>query len=271
MSPKNTYKKREFQMTADFEFEGRDVEKAAKTASERLGISPEELKYDIVSYGSTGIFGLVGARKAKIRVLNKVESASGKGGGNDAPGATFREEPTTDKSLGEIDDPSLQMLEEALHIGRCGLQKILAFIAEDASVLAGLDGDRLVYEISGGNPAALIGKRGQTLEALQYLVERMVNAKSQVRFRVHIDVEGYLKNRAEKLAKLAAEIAEKVSKNRKPATLGQLNSHDRRIVHLALKEEEGVRTQSLGSGYYRKLVIYPKKENSQEAPGRQPA
>ncbi|MGD8541148.1 MAG: R3H domain-containing nucleic acid-binding protein, partial [Desulfobacteraceae bacterium] len=62
-----------------------------------------------------------------------------------------------------------------------------------------------------------------------------------------------------------------VSKNRKPATLGQLNSHDRRIVHLALKEEEGVRTQSLGSGYYRKLVIYPKKENSQEAPGRQPA
>jgi spoIIIJ-associated protein len=267
MSPKNTHKKRGFQMTADFEFEGRDVEKAAKTASERLGISLENLKYDIVSYGSTGIFGVVGARKAKIRVLNKALSASIKGEENEGPG----EEIIPDKSLGEKVALSPQTFQEALDVGRFGLQKILAFIAEDASVLAGQDGERLVYEISGGNPAALIGKRGQTLEALQYLVERMVNAKSEVRFRVHIDVEGYLKNRAEKLAKLAAEIAEKVSENRKPATLGQLNSHDRRIVHLALKEEERVRTQSLGSGYYRKLVIYPKKENSQEAPGRQPA
>ena len=257
-------------MTADFEFEGRDVEKAAKTASERLGISLENLKYDIVSYGSTGIFGVVGARKAKIRVLNKAWSASIKGEENDGPEASG-EEITPDKSLGEKVAPSPQTFQEALDVGRFGLQKILAFIAEDASVLAGQDGECLVYEISGGNPAALIGKRGQTLEALQYLVERMVNAKSEVRFRVHIDVEGYLKNRAEKLAKLAAEIAEKVSENRKPATLGQLNSHDRRIVHLALKEEERVRTQSLGSGYYRKLVIYPKKENSQEAPGRQPA
>jgi spoIIIJ-associated protein len=271
MSPKNTHKKRGFQMTADFEFEGRDVEKAAKTASERLGISLENLKYDIVSYGSTGIFGLVGARKAKIRVLNKVLSASKKGGENDDRGAASGEVAPADKRLVEKDDPSPQMFEEALHVGHFGLQKILGFIAEDASVLAGLDGDRLVYEISGGNPAALIGKRGQTLDALQYLVERMVNAKSEARFRVHIDVEGYLKNRAEKLSKLAAEIAEKVSKNRKPATLGQLNSHDRRIVHLALKEEERVRTQSLGSGYYRKLVIYPKKETSPEAPGRQPA
>ena len=257
-------------MTADFEFEGQDVEIAAKAASERLGISLEKLKYDVVSYGSTGIFGLVGARQAKIRVSTNGLSVKKSGGAKDGPGGPSGDLVPAAEIAVETHNPSPQMFEEALHVGRIGLQKILDFIVEDTAVVAILDGDRLVYEISGGSPAALIGKRGQTLEALQYLVEKMVNAKSEARFRVYIDVEDYLKNRAENLAKLAAQLAGEVLKNRKPATLGQLNSHDRRTVHLALKEEDGVWTQSIGSGYYRKLVIYPKKEPSKQESGRQP-
>jgi spoIIIJ-associated protein len=255
-------------MTADFEFEGRDVEKAAKAASERLGISLEKLKYDIVSYGSTGVFGLVGARKAKIRVSSKLFSVKKSGSVKDDPVALSGDGIPTAGIGVEKHPPSPQMFQEALHVGRVGLEKILGFIAEDAAVVDNRDGERLVYEISCGSPAVLIGKRGQTLEALQYLVEKMVNTRNDARFQVHIDVEGYLKNRTENLTKLATQIAAKVSKNGKPATLGQLNSHDRRIVHLALKEEDGVRTQSIGSGFYRKLVIYPKKEPSKQMPGR---
>ncbi|MFO7495410.1 MAG: RNA-binding cell elongation regulator Jag/EloR [Desulfobacterales bacterium] len=258
-------------MTADLEFEGRDVEKAAKAASERLGISLEKLQYDVISYGSTGIFGVVGARKAKIRVLNKgLSKIRTRKADGDKSAPTIAAVPDAENAA-EKPAPSIQVSEEAIQIGQDGLERILDFITDNAAVAASTDGDRLVYEITGGDAAVLIGKRGQTLEALQYLVEKMVNVNSEAHVRVDIDVEGYLKSRAQNLEKMAARLAEKVLKNRKPATLGQLNSHDRRVVHLALKAEEGVRTQSLGNGYYRKLVIYPKKGVSQEEQGAPPA
>lgn len=254
-------------MTADVEFEGRDIENAAKAASEQLGIALEKLNYDVISYGSTGIFGVVGVRKAKIRVLNRLHSKKGSpkvDGGDGAPTIA-----TTLEAENEVEKPGLliRASEEVIQIGRDGLERILDFITENAKVTASAENDRLVYEISGGNSAALIGKRGQTLEALQHIVEKIVNARSEARLRVHIDVEGYLKNRAENLEKMAARLAEKVLKNRKPATLGQLNSHDRRVVHLALKAAQGVRTQILGNGCYRKMVIYPQKRVSQDEQG----
>ena len=77
--------------------------------------------------------------------------------------------------------------------------------------------------------------------------------------RIQVDVEGYLENRRFSLQALARRLAEKVKRTGKPATIGQMNAHDRRIVHLALKNDSAVRTQSMGDGYLRKLVIYPKK------------
>jgi len=256
-------------MTADLEFEGRDIEKAAEAASERLGIALEKLQYDVISYGSTGIFGLVGARKANIRVLNKGLSNKRGSKADSDNGSPMLKAVAAAETAAAKPDPAIRVSEEVIQIGQEGLERILNFITENTEVVASTEGDRLLFEISGGNSAVLIGKRGQTLEALQYVVEKMVNAKCEARIRVQIDVEGYLRNRAENLEKMAARLAEKVLKNRKPATLGQLNSHDRRVVHLALKEEPGVRTQSLGNGYYRKLVIYPQKGDPQEEPGDQ--
>jgi spoIIIJ-associated protein len=105
----------------------------------------------------------------------------------------------------------------------------------------------------------LIGKRGQTLEAIQYLVEKIVNKQNEHRVRVLVDVEGYLKTRKSNLQKLAAKMAEKAQKTQKPVTIGQMNAYDRRTVHLHLKSNSAVRTQSVGEGYYRKLIIFPKK------------
>jgi spoIIIJ-associated protein len=119
---------------------------------------------------------------------------------------------------------------------------------------------RLVFSISGGDSGVLIGKRGQTLEAIQYLLEKMINKKSTNRIRVLVDVEGYLDKRKSNLKLMASRMAEKAKRTKKPVTIGQMNSHDRRIVHIHLKDESGVRTQSLGEGYYRKLMIFPKKQ-----------
>ena len=143
--------------------------------------------------------------------------------------------------------------------GRKALRVILDFITEDTSIDIDIRKEKILFKVEGGNSGLVIGKRGQTLEAIQYLIEKMVNKQNGQRVRVQVDVEGYLENRKDNLKKMASRMAEKVKKINKPVTIGQMNAYDRRIVHLHLKDTQGVRTQSMGEGYYRKLVIFPKK------------
>ena len=125
------------------------------------------------------------------------------------------------------------------------------------------DPERIFLNVSGGNAAVLIGKKGQTLDAIQSLVEKIVNKHNNhnhnEKIRVQVDVEGYLQNRKTNLEKLAMRLADKSKRIRKPISLGQMSAYDRRIVHLALKDDPGVWTKSKGEGYVRKLVIFPKK------------
>ena len=121
------------------------------------------------------------------------------------------------------------------------------------------DPEHILFNISSDNSAILIGKRGQTMDAMQYLVEKIVNRQNDDRVRVQVDIEGYLKNRKNNLDQLAGRLAEKVKRTGKAASAGQMNAHDRRIVHMALKDDTAVRTQSIGEGLYRKLMIFPKK------------
>ena len=94
---------------------------------------------------------------------------------------------------------------------------------------------------------------------MQYLVEKIVNKQNEQRVRVLVDVEGYLKTRKTNLQKMASKMADKAKKTSKPVTIGQMNAYDRRTVHMHLKNNNAVRTQSVGEGYYRKLIIFPKK------------
>ncbi|MBF0378831.1 MAG: KH domain-containing protein [Desulfamplus sp.] len=162
------------------------------------------------------------------------------------------------KYKGEI---PVDVSEEAMRVGRDTLQKMIALITDDATVTAQSDEDRLLLKVEGGNSGVLIGRRGQTLEAMQYLTDKIINKFSESRVRLKVDIEGYMETRKANLKTLAYKMADKAKKTGKPATINQMTAQDRRVIHLALKDDPRVRTQSMGDGYYRRLVIFPKKSS----------
>ncbi len=110
----------------------------------------------------------------------------------------------------------------------------------------------------------LIGKRGKTLEAIQLIVEKVINKKNEKRSRTLVDVEGYIEKRKSYLKNLAKSLAEKCKRFGKPMSLGEMNAHDRRIIHITLKNDRDVGTRSKGEGVLRKIVIFPKKTSRQK-------
>jgi spoIIIJ-associated protein len=277
-------------MSSCLEFEAKAVDKAVEKASETLNIPIEKLQYNIISYGSSGIFGLVGVKKARICVtVPDHVNAKAAPSVPDHPDNQVREDANGDADvdvledrLDDFDDTTSERVaslveeafglekapvdleSEALAMGKEALRRIIDFITTGADISVEAGEDRILFNIEGGNAGVLIGKRGQTLEAIQYLVEKIVNRQSDKRIRIQIDVEGYLNNRRENLKSLARKLSEKAKSTGKPATIGQMNAHDRRIIHLTLKNDQGVRTQSIGDGFYRKLVIFPKKRRKKQ-------
>jgi len=239
-------------MSPGLEFEGKNVEQALQRACEELNISKEKLKHDVISYGSTGIFGLVGAKKAKIRVVApkqaiKIVSPS-------TPQAKPQTKPQADLDAGKTYD-------EAVDIGRNVLQRIIDFITTDASISIERSSDNVCFNITGGTPALLIGKHGQTLEAMQHLTEKAINSNIKQRIRIRVDVEGYLEARRASLKKLAKRLSEKVKSTGKPVNIGQMNAYDRRIVHITLKNDANVTVKSIGDGFIKKMMMFPKKNS----------
>lgn len=241
-------------MLRSYEFQGKNVERALQKASDELNIPAEKIRHEVVAYGSSGIFGLVGVKKAKIKVFVEKEKTKTKAKPSDV---------RVEQQHADISDVAeIAPLDEGiLDYGHKCLIQIVDQISSDAKI-EGVEKDgKLYFFISGGESGVLIGKRGQTLEAIQYLLEKMVNKKSSNRIRVIVDVEGYLEKRKDNLQQMAKRMAEKAKRTKKPVTIGQMNAHDRRIIHIHLKDESGIRTQSLGDGYYRKLMIFPKKNS----------
>lgn len=249
-------------MATNLEFEGKNVDKAIQKASSKLKISKEELKYEVITYGSTGIFGFGRSKKAKIKILN-----DGDGTGSMTGGTALSEKDEIKESIKNLidetfnDKPATKIDPETIDIGKNVLRKILDTITEDTEIEVSEIKDRIMYEIKGGNSGIIIGKHGQTLEAIHTIVEKIINKNNEKRIRINVDVEGYLEKRKNNLTKHAEKLAQKCKKIGKPVTLGQMNAHDRRIVHIALKGDRRVRTQSMGEGVMRKLVIFPKKNS----------
>jgi len=265
-------------MPSQMEFEGKDVEIAVKNASKKLSLPAEKLKYSVISYGSTGIFGLVGAKHARIRVTipdgahqkpKKVHTTPPPEQ-IDIPEENPVSEipavlPPPETTLDITPEKTVRPLDETtLRIGKDALQLIVDAITPGATISMETDSEQVLLNISCENSAILIGKGGQTLDAMQYLVEKIINRQNDDRIRVHVDIEGYLKNRRNNLDQMAVSLAAKVKLTGKPASAGQLNAHDRRIIHLALKDDTAVRTQSIGEGLYRKLMIFPKKNTQKK-------
>lgn len=248
-------------MSKSYEFQGKNVDQALEKASDELSIPAEKLKHEVMAYGSSGIFGLVGVKKAKIKVFVEDDKNKAKRGKPSVKKvAVDNIEKAVPAEITLESERSHKHDEQLLASGIQDLQTIINGITVGATVNLIQKKDKVIFSISGGDSGVLIGKRGQTLEAIQYLLEKMINKKCTNRIRVLVDVEGYLDKRKNNLQQMASRMAEKAKRTKKPVTIGQMNAHDRRIVHIFLKDEIGVRTQSIGEGYYRKLMIFPKKQ-----------
>lgn len=283
-------------MTPYSEFEGKNVEKASIKASKELNIPLKELRYNVISHGSTGIFGLVGVKKARIRIVlppnfnaepdpivestqqipeietdiaeiyENVNETTNDDQKEEIPKEEIPDETSNsfsselesdDKEEVEVDD----VQDDPAILGEEVLQRIIDFITTGAVISVTKRSGRIYFHVTGGHSGILIGKHGQTLEAIQYLVEKVINKRYEQRIRIQIDIEDYLEDRRFNLQKLSTHLAEKAKRTARPVTIGQMNSHDRRIVHLALKDDNDVRTQSMGTGFLKKLVIFPRRKS----------
>jgi spoIIIJ-associated protein len=259
---------------SSLEFEGKNIDKAVKKACDELNIAADEISYQVLSRGSSGIFGLAGAKKARIKVtLPQKTPEIGADAVMEKPDAPVFEEKVQSETAfsddTDIDGPQHHSIEEnPLDLSRAVLQRIVDAITSDATISAEETNDRILLNVAGGNAGVLIGKKGQTLEAIQSLVDKIVNKHNNHhdRIRVQVDVEGYQATRKQNLEKLAMRLADKSKRIRKPISLGQMNGYDRRIVHLALKNDPEVQTKSRGEGYMRKLVIFPQKTGARRQP-----
>lgn len=127
--------------------------------------------------------------------------------------------------------------------------------------------EMIIVKIEGDGDGLLIGKRGQNLDAIQYIVNKAVHHSINDSRRIIIDTEEYRERRKESLLTTAMQTANKVKKTRKPITLGPMNPHDRRIIHIALKNEKNLTTKSRGDGEYRKIVIIPSRRGAADENG----
>ena len=264
-------------MSASLEFKAKNVEKAVEIASLELNMPKEDLNYEVLSYGSSGIFGLSGAKKAKIRVRlpaglqpgelkpDQTEADPDSANMIEKNSASGSLDPAGDDAAGEPDPQSRTLYsfpDDPAETGRLVLQKIVEYISADAKIAMEKNSDGVFFRVNGNNAGNLIGKRGQTLSAIQSIIEKVVNKGSQNRIRVWVDIEGYLDSRRENLENKAMRLAAKAKRLGKPISLGQMNAYDRRIIHLALQDFSDVQTRSQGEGPLRRLVIFPKKRRS---------
>lgn len=242
-------------MTADLEFKGRNVDKAVELAAKTLHIPIEDIRFEVLSHGSSGIFGLAGVKKARIRVRSAQIGTTVEG--------AVRESAPAAEDDGSVEGAAAQEGTDAAAaqtVGEAVLRRMVDAISPEATIAVRKDAQWLRFEVLGGQSGILIGKRGQTLEAMQMIVEKAVRRVDGHGLRLEVDVEGYLAKKRAGLERTAERMAQKVAAKGIPNSVGYLNAHDRRVVHMALKENPAVHTKSVGEGPLRKLMIYPRRQ-----------
>ncbi|HEY8464754.1 MAG TPA: RNA-binding cell elongation regulator Jag/EloR [Bacillota bacterium] len=204
------------------------VEKTAKTKEEalaealqELGVSEDKVNIEVSEEASKGLFGFLGGKMVKVRV-------------------TVKEDPGQAAGL--------------------FLREMLVNMGVTAQVEIFRRKDNILLNINGQDLGILIGKRGQTLDAMQYLVNLAVNKDHTQKERIIIDVEGYRRRREETLRKLANRLADRVKREHKKEVLEPMTPHERKIIHSTLQGNKDVFTYSEGSDPYRHVIISPQEK-----------
>jgi len=240
------------------EIEGKTIDEAIEKACREFNLPREKLNIEIISEGTTGFLGL-GSKRAKIRVtimsIDETLKAS-----LEQPEKMIQE--SFDSGAGGTIKTKTEELDESVTMkAKRFLEGLLSMMNFTCSVTVKETPETVVLNIKGDGSGLLIGKRGQNLDAIQYIVNRAASKTAKVLKRIIVDAEEYRKKREEALIALAERLGEKVKKTKKAVTVGSMNARDRRIIHLTLQNDELLTTKSQGEGEYRKIVIMPAKKD----------
>lgn len=246
------------------EVKAKTIDDAITDALVQLGITSDQLDYEVIEKGSAGILGL-GRKDAVIRARKKVvpekkvEPVVEKK--VKAPVEKRVEHPVTEVQKTETKAPvsvDFSALETSV---REFLTQVFAAMKLEVEIITKVDEDnRLIdVEFKGSEMGVLIGKRGQTLDSLQYLTNLAVNKQSDSYVKVKLDTEDYRKRRKETLENLARNVAYKVKRTKRPVSLEPMNPFERRVIHSALQNDRYVSTHSEGEEPYRHVVVTLKR------------
>ena len=263
------------------EFTGKTIDDAIIEAATSLGVASTDLETEVVFKGSMGFLG-IGAKPAIIKarpkkvdslddILNDTPATRSEKPSKEAPKAA-KPAPKTEKPVKkEAEKPAKKEAKEdaepvvidesIIDDTKEYLKKLFNAMELEADITVDLDRDTrtLNIDVEGPEMGIIIGKRGQTLDSLQYLINLYVNKKSNTHIRVKLDTENYRERRKETLETLAKNIAFKVKKSRRSFTLEPMNPYERRIIHSTLQGEKYVATNSEGEEPYRRVVVYYKR------------
>ena len=253
------------------EIEGKSIDEAIANACSEFQVPREKLNIEIISEETPGFFGM-GAKKALIRASlltidmaldtpyarrepKPAGAAPAEQGGRPASPPPAASRPAAAPS----DD------ETAAEKAKRVLEGILTRMQIDSPIAAEETEEAIILNIQGDGSGLLIGKRGQNLDAIQYIINKATHRSANGHKMIIIDTEDYRKRREESLIALAMRLGEKVKKTKKPVTVGQMNAHDRRIIHLAMQNDATLTTKSRGEGEYRKILILPARKGPDHA------
>lgn len=257
----------------EVEVRGVDVEKAVEVGLQQLGVNRNEVIIDVIDEGSRGLLG-IGSREAVVRLVTLAApepppapkaSSKPKPKAKAAPAKETAASQSTSPSKNgtvvevvEADDEEGAAAKEVIGtlLEKLGIKAELSTSISEPDDLTGRKVH--VLDIEGDDLGVLIGQRGETLNAMQYLARLMVGNQLQRRASFVVDVEGYRRRRQQALARLAERMAKKVVTRRRPVSLEPMPPHERRIIHMTLRENDDVYTQSSGEGKRRKVRILPK-------------
>ena len=281
-------------MNGSIRVSAKTVEDAITEASIQLGITSDKLEYEVIEKGSAGFLG-IGMKQAVIEARRKVDEKQEteiveevkKEIQQVAAEEVKAEEKIVEEVKAEIEHDEkpkqttekvekkeeikndapvkrevelAEVTDETKEAVSTFLKDTLKAMGMEVEIALDIDEDgSLSINISGPNMGILIGKRGQTLDSLQYLANRVANKHQSGYVRVKLDTENYRARREETLKHLAKNIAHKVKRNRRPVALEPMNPYERRIIHSALQNDPYVTTHSEGEEPYRKVVVTLKK------------
>lgn len=238
------------------EFSAKTVDDAITAACQDFFVTSDKLDYEVLEEGSSGFLG-IGAKPALIKARVKEEKEIVKETVKEPVKEAVKEEKTFAKETSKTPVDGKEVEEAA--------KKFLGevFDAMEMEVIVDAkydDADKsLAIDMRGEEIGILIGKRGQTLDSLQYLVSLVINKGKADYIRVKLDTENYRQRRKETLENLAKNIAYKVKRTKRPVSLEPMNPYERRIIHSALQNDKYVTTHSEGEEPFRRVVVSLKK------------